>query len=89
MNAIEHAYGSGDAQFEVEARVEGGEVLLCVRDEGRWREPRGGDRGRGLAIIESLMDEVRVTPGRRGTTVRMRRRLGSRLAAGAGPRGAG
>jgi anti-sigma regulatory factor (Ser/Thr protein kinase) len=45
------------------------------------REPAGelpGARGRGLRIIEGLMDTVDVSRGERGTTVTMRRRLGAR-----------
>lgn len=74
-NAIEHAYGPGDASFDVEAEIEDGEVVVCVRDRGTWRERRDERRGRGLRIIEGLMDQVQVTTEREGTTVRMRRRL--------------
>jgi anti-sigma regulatory factor (Ser/Thr protein kinase) len=81
-NAIEHAYGPGDARFEVEAALEGGEVVALVRDTGSWREQRGVDqRGRGLRLIEGLMDHVEVSTGSDGTVVRMRRRLGSRMVA--------
>jgi anti-sigma regulatory factor (Ser/Thr protein kinase) len=81
-NAIEHAYGPGDARFEVEAALEGGEVVALVRDTGRWREKRGADqRGRGLRLIEGLMDQVEVSTDGEGTVVRMRRRLVSRMAA--------
>ena len=40
-NAIEHAYGPGDADFvDVEARLVGDELTASVRDRGRWRERR-------------------------------------------------
>jgi PAS domain S-box-containing protein len=74
-NAIEHAYGPGDASFDVEADIQDGEIVVAVRDRGRWRERRDERRGRGLSIIEGLMDQVEVTRERGGTTVRMRRRL--------------
>ena len=74
-NAIEHAYGAGDASVEVEARVDGDVVRVKVRDWGRWREQRGQHRGRGLALMRGLMDEVDVTSGPDGTTVRMWRRV--------------
>jgi anti-sigma regulatory factor (Ser/Thr protein kinase) len=80
-NAIEHAYGPTDATFEVEATFEEGEVMASVRDRGRWREPRGEERGRGLTIMHGLMDSVEVEPDRDGTVVRMRRRLGERMPA--------
>ncbi|MEA2419762.1 MAG: hypothetical protein QOE60_1968 [Thermoleophilaceae bacterium] len=82
-NAIEHAYGPGDATFEVEARLEDDahELVATVSDRGHWRERRGTHRGRGLNIIEGLMDQVEVSTEQEGTVVRMRRRLGGSRAA--------
>jgi anti-sigma regulatory factor (Ser/Thr protein kinase) len=80
-NAIEHAYGPGDASFVVEARVQDGEIVASVRDSGSWREQRDHQRGRGLRIIEGLMDDVDVERATTGTVVTMRRRLGQRAAA--------
>ena len=80
-NAIEHAYGPGDATYEVDVRVEGDEVVATVRDSGSWREKRGEHRGRGLGIIEELMDEVSVERDERGTSITMRRRVGTQQAA--------
>jgi len=74
-NAIEHAYRPGDAAFRIEASREDSEVLIVVRDFGGWREPRGTDRGRGLPLMEALMDSVHVDPSSEGTTVQLRRRL--------------
>jgi PAS domain S-box-containing protein len=74
-NAIEHAYGPADASFEVEARLEEDQLLATVRDRGSWRERRGAHRGRGIQIIEGLMDDVEVEAEPQGTVVRMRRRL--------------
>jgi anti-sigma regulatory factor (Ser/Thr protein kinase) len=80
-NAIEHAYGPADATFEVEAHFEDDQLVATVRDEGSWRERRGAHRGRGLQIIEGLMDDVEVAAEPKGTVVRMRRRLeGARAA---------
>lgn len=75
MNAIEHAYGPVDAEFSIEIRVQDGDLSAVVRDAGRWRERRGGDRGRGLIIMRELMDDVVLDSGRRGTAVTMRRTL--------------
>ena len=74
-NAIEHAYGARPARFEVEGRFEEGAVKLCVRDFGNWRAPRGAHRGRGLQLIEALMEDVEIVRDERGTEVRMSRRL--------------
>ena len=46
-----------------------------MRDYGAWRAPREGDRGRGLSLMQALMDTVEVTPTPEGTTVRLRRTL--------------
>ena len=76
-NAIEHAYGPGEQTFEVEGRREGDWIELIVRDRGRWRPPRGQNRGRGLGLMQTFMDEVEVMPSDDGTAVRMRRRITS------------
>jgi PAS domain S-box-containing protein len=74
-NAIEHAYGPGDETYEVDVSFDRGELVAVVRDTGRWREKRGEHRGRGLGIIEDLMDDVAVERADGGTLVRMRRRI--------------
>jgi anti-sigma regulatory factor (Ser/Thr protein kinase) len=80
-NAIEHAYGPGDATYDVEVTFAGGELVATVRDTGSWRDKRGEDRGRGLSIIEQLMDHVDVAAEEDGTVVTMRRRLAAARAA--------
>ena len=77
-NAIEHAYGPGEAAFEVRCDFdpEDGVATIVVRDHGHWRSARGRDRGRGLQLAEGLMDQVLVRTSEAGTEVRMRRRLG-------------
>jgi anti-sigma regulatory factor (Ser/Thr protein kinase) len=74
-NAIEHAYAPGDESFELEAIRGDGDVLVRVRDYGQWRAPRGQNRGRGLRLMETLMDDVKVLREPTGTTVEMRRSL--------------
>ncbi|HEX6713599.1 MAG TPA: SpoIIE family protein phosphatase [Thermoleophilaceae bacterium] len=74
-NAIEHAYGPGEQTFELEGARDGDDIVLVIRDSGRWRPPRGQNRGRGLGLMETFMDEVEVTPSESGTAVRMRRRI--------------
>jgi anti-sigma regulatory factor (Ser/Thr protein kinase)/putative methionine-R-sulfoxide reductase with GAF domain len=75
-NAIEHAYAPGVAYFELEALHADGLVTLRVRDTGRWRAPRGANRGRGLKIIAAAVDELDLHTTDAGTEVVMRRRLG-------------
>jgi anti-sigma regulatory factor (Ser/Thr protein kinase) len=75
-NVIEHAYRFGEAPLEVEAWLEDGDITLAIRDSGDWRAPRETDRGRGLGLMEALMDRVEIVPGETGTTVEMHRRLG-------------
>jgi anti-sigma regulatory factor (Ser/Thr protein kinase) len=76
-NAIEHAYGARPASFEVEGNVEGDSVVLRVRDHGSWRAPRGQHRGRGIKLIEALMEDVRIERGDDGTEIFMRRQIGA------------
>jgi serine phosphatase RsbU (regulator of sigma subunit)/anti-sigma regulatory factor (Ser/Thr protein kinase) len=76
-NAIEHAYGPGDASVEVDVALSGSEVAITVRDFGSWRESRANNRGRGLELIEAMMDSVSVvTRPDEGTEVHMTRKLG-------------
>ena len=75
-NVVEHAYGPADASFVVSARLECDTVEVDVCDTGRWRAPRGSERGHGLGLMRTLMDDVAVTPSDEGTEVRLRRRLG-------------
>jgi anti-sigma regulatory factor (Ser/Thr protein kinase) len=86
-NAVEHPRDAKRQAFEVDASTASDELRIAVRDFGAWSEP--GDqadelRGRGLALIGSLMDEVAILEGSHGTRVTMRRRLGGR-----GPQGLG
>ena len=60
----------GGTPFEVAGRLDDGVVDIAVRDYGAWRPPREGDQGRGLSLMDALMDEVEVTPSPDGTTVR-------------------
>jgi GAF domain-containing protein/anti-sigma regulatory factor (Ser/Thr protein kinase) len=77
-NAIEHAYGPGRGEYTLDAEIAHDRVVVTVRDTGRWREPRGEHRGRGLALMRALMDEVEVSAGDdRGTEVRLVRTLGA------------
>jgi serine phosphatase RsbU (regulator of sigma subunit)/anti-sigma regulatory factor (Ser/Thr protein kinase) len=74
-NAIEHAYSPAPASFELDASGNNEEITVAIRDGGRWRAPRGTNRGRGLAIMVAAMDDVQIDRTETGTEVVMRRRL--------------
>jgi serine phosphatase RsbU (regulator of sigma subunit)/anti-sigma regulatory factor (Ser/Thr protein kinase)/uncharacterized protein YigA (DUF484 family) len=80
-NAVEHAYAPGPEAFEVEAVHIDGAVAVTVRDRGRWRRARGTHRGRGMPMMEALMDSVHVQQTADGTAVVLRRALGRGVAA--------
>jgi serine/threonine-protein kinase RsbW len=73
-NAIEHAYRDVAAGLVwVSARMGDDGVLLRVTDHGSWRPPGElEDRGRGLLLLDRLMDDVEVDHAT-GTTVTMRK----------------
>jgi PAS domain S-box-containing protein len=77
-NAIQHPYGAGEGFLEIDVDLVDGAVEITVRDSGSWRplSPTGG--GRGLHLIDALMDSVEVERGAGGTVVRMKRRVRER-----------
>jgi len=73
-NAVEHAYGpEPGCTFHLHAERSGDAVVVEVSDRGRWRAPRGAQRGLGLRMIEQLMDSVEIERTSAGTLVRMRK----------------
>lgn len=80
-NAAQHAYPIEVPEgIMIEAMLDGfGNVRASVTDHGQWREHHAGDvrmgRGRGLAMAEALVDQVRITHDRHGTTAALTRRL--------------
>jgi len=79
-NAVEHAYGPDATEFEVEASSSAMGVTLIVRDAGQWRAPRGVNRGRGLTLMNGLMDNVELHRSCEGTAVHLTRRLAAQAA---------
>ena len=79
-NAIEHAYRPGDAAFRVETTRSGPDISVTVTDFGEWRGQRGAGRGRGLELMEALMDSADVARTLEGSKVELRRRVGERQA---------
>ena len=87
-NAIVHGYAGTTGTVVLRAQIEGNQAVIEVEDYGcgiadvqKAMEPlftTGGSKraGLGFAIMQELMDEVRVTSRvGGGTTVRLRRRL--------------
>jgi serine phosphatase RsbU (regulator of sigma subunit)/anti-sigma regulatory factor (Ser/Thr protein kinase) len=79
-NVVEHAYGAsrGDVTVRLELDHETGEIVAMIHDTGRWRPPRGHNRGRGLQLMEAVSDTVTIDSTSTGTGVTIRRHLGRR-----------
>jgi serine/threonine-protein kinase RsbW len=78
-NTVEHAYPRGSGVLVVRAQHGDGQLVVVVEDEGEWRPPsRTDQRGRGLALMHGLMDDVEIGPvdDGTGTRVTLRRRVG-------------
>lgn len=82
MNVIEHAYDpQGSGRFMLEGHLDDQTVVLIVRDTGRWSEVRARGRGRGLKLMEAVMDSVQLSFSSQGTIVVLRRTLEPEVAA--------
>jgi anti-sigma regulatory factor (Ser/Thr protein kinase) len=85
-NAMEHGSRTPEDEVALRAAEEDGALAIYVRDAGNFVPRvmhRGAmpERGRGLAFMDLLMDEVEVRPGPRGTEVRLAKRPGEERAA--------
>jgi anti-sigma regulatory factor (Ser/Thr protein kinase) len=76
-NAIEHAYRRRrDEPIRVELRRDDDDIVIAVRDSGIWRhDPVDGDRGRGIAIMRAVMDDVDIRTSDEGTLILLRRNV--------------
>jgi anti-sigma regulatory factor (Ser/Thr protein kinase)/putative methionine-R-sulfoxide reductase with GAF domain len=77
-NAIEHAYGPSGGSIRVSGRWAPDEMVLIVRDLGRWRSARAPERGRGIPMMRALTDRMRISRSSAGTTVELRWHEGPR-----------
>jgi anti-sigma regulatory factor (Ser/Thr protein kinase)/putative methionine-R-sulfoxide reductase with GAF domain len=75
-NVVEHAYGPKGGLVHVRLELQRPDVVVTVRDNGRWRSPRGDNRGRGTHIIHAVTDEFTTDRRSNGTEVVIRRRVG-------------
>ncbi len=78
-NVVIHAYGSEIGTFEVEAARTGDLLSVGVHDQGTWRARRSRIGGRGLKLMQSLVESVRIESDGKGTSVRLLRHLGRLL----------
>jgi len=77
-NAIEHGYGDAPGVVRVDAHLDRrGRVSFVISDGGRWRSPPAHPqhRGRGLALIHELVDEVEIERHGSGTVISFNREL--------------
>jgi anti-sigma regulatory factor (Ser/Thr protein kinase)/putative methionine-R-sulfoxide reductase with GAF domain len=71
-NVVSHAYGPRGGTMDVDLSHSASDIVATIRDTGRWRRPRGTNRGRGISIMENCADDVSVDTTESGTTVRLR-----------------
>jgi anti-sigma regulatory factor (Ser/Thr protein kinase) len=79
-NAVEHGSSSSRDEIQLRAVAEGDLLAFYIRDTGKFIpriSPRGDmpERGRGLAFLGQLMDEVDIKPSATGTELRFCKRL--------------
>jgi anti-sigma regulatory factor (Ser/Thr protein kinase) len=78
-NAVQHAYRGGEGTVSVQLRAWDGNLVLRVRDTGRWNDrPTPSEGGRGLALIHALVDDAHVHGTPYGTTVIMQKHFSAR-----------
>jgi len=78
-NAIEHAYADGaPGTFALRAVRLDGSLVIEIEDRGRWRRRQRplptdalSERGRGIALMRALCDQVDVGRTAAGTVVRL------------------
>jgi len=70
-NVIEHAYGLREGLIRLTGKRVGDDLIIEISDNGEWRAPRSEGRGRGIALMRSIVDRADVTAQTGGTTVRL------------------
>lgn len=85
-NAVAHGQSAGgNGVVRLRCSTEGGWVVVAIADEGAGFDPStvamdhlpswSSPGGRGLYLVQELMDEVEIDPSPRGTVIQMRRRV--------------
>jgi anti-sigma regulatory factor (Ser/Thr protein kinase) len=84
QNAIEHAHAFAPVPISVAFERRDDEVFITTHDVGGTPGEADPDRGRGMPLMEALMDEASFSfGGRYGGSVLLRRQLGVPRTAGA------
>jgi anti-sigma regulatory factor (Ser/Thr protein kinase) len=79
-NAIEHGEPSPEGMIRLRFAEEGDALVFCVQDYGEFsphasiQEDQPSNRGRGLALMASMVDELGLCRGSTGTLVRLIKR---------------
>ena len=68
-NVVEHGDPPGHGHLRVTAQRVGDTVTVTVGDGGRWQPPSTTDQGRGLLLMEALVDRLEVVHQEASTTV--------------------
>jgi serine phosphatase RsbU (regulator of sigma subunit)/anti-sigma regulatory factor (Ser/Thr protein kinase) len=77
-NVVEHAYGPSGGSITIRAKREPDRVHVAIRDTGEWRAFEvDRHRGRGLRLMQGLMDHVEIGSSASGTIVTMQKQVGS------------
>jgi anti-sigma regulatory factor (Ser/Thr protein kinase) len=77
-NAVEHPRLPAAAVVDVEAELHADLVEVTIRDYGVWRDEREREEGGlGFPIMRTAMHTVDVDTTCEGSTITLRRRLGS------------
>jgi len=78
-NSMLHAYSGSTTRghVHVSVAVAGNSVTATVADEGHWRTPADGHDGRGIELMQSLMNTVQVDRSSDGTRVHLVRSIAS------------
>jgi anti-sigma regulatory factor (Ser/Thr protein kinase) len=79
-NAIEHPRDRTDDLIEIEARIDDHELVVSVRDAGRWKARPPEPRGRGIWLMRELVRDVRIEQDNGGTLVEIREPVSRRAA---------
>jgi anti-sigma regulatory factor (Ser/Thr protein kinase) len=75
-NAIEHAHAFAPVPISVAFERRGADVFITVHDAGAPPRESDPDRGRGLTLMQALMDEASFSfGGRYGGSVVLRRQI--------------